>query len=1158
LEVLKLAACLGTEVDFHRLQELQPPGRAGAGDLARTVWPLLREGFLVPLTGGYRSIWEDEADRASPARLQIRYRFLHDRVRQAAYALLDAPQRSALHLRIGRRLQEEIGPASTNEDWFDLVMHLNAARDQVRGDDARRELAALNLEAGRRAKAAAAFETADVQLRTGLELLPDAGWEEAYPLALELYLHAAEAAYLVRDFARMQSLADTVLARAASAVDRVRMREIELRALIAQDRRQEAIALALPLLAELGEPMPAMPAPDDYERAFARTAEAIAGRAPADLAGLPAMAAPTPLAAMRVTNLIFSAAYFAAPQLMPLIIAKLVELSARHGNAPESAFGYAVYGIHLCAFADDIETGYAFGQLSRTLLERPEAAPLRARTLFIGTIGVAHWKEPLQATLDPLLRAYEAGLESGDIEYATHALMIHNQHLLAVGHDLERLAERMAGQRPAILAAKEDAALSLFSIYQQTVANWLGAAEVPTRLTGAWYDEATMPREHRRINDRTALFHYHHQKMVLGYVFGDVVEARAAAEAARSYLDGAVGVHQIPAFHLYESLVLLAGEPDDTAAARIAANQERLAHWARHAPANQLHRWHLVEAERCRQAGEPLAAVDHFERAGLLARDHGLPHEEALIHERHGQFWLDRGNTTLARVYLERAAHCYRLWGAKAKVRHLAERFPEWLSDAAREPGSTALAASVDVTTLVKAAEAIAGAGTLDEVLGRMMRVLMQNAGAVRGSIVLQRRGREAVAAVAERGGEAVTILRDLAVDHLDDEAPTTPLCAEILRLVARTRRTVVLDDAQAAGGYERNPYVARHGVRSLLCMPLGRTGDLSAFLYLENAHTPAVFDAARLRLLHLLSGQMAVLLDNAHVYDDLMRLNRAYERFVPREFLAFLGRKSIVDVALGDQVASEMTVMFLDIRNFTGVSERLSPEATFRFINDFLRLVEPHVAQYRGFVDKYTGDGLMALFPDADDAVQATNAILRALDATGPDGIVVDGIAIRVGLGLHSGRLMLGTIGGEKRMDGTVIAGAVNLASRIEKLNKTYGTRVLVSEATWSRLRDPAVYCLRPIARVRARADEELRLFELFDADPPEQIRAKRQSNALLEAALDACQRGDPATAAARFRDILTTNRSDSVAVAHLRELAGRVATTIPAESPGCTTVMP
>ncbi|TVQ39164.1 MAG: GAF domain-containing protein [Geminicoccaceae bacterium] len=1153
LEVLKLAACLGAEVAFDRLQHLHDDGGRSAGMLSRALWPLLRRGFLLPVTGGYRAVWDDVAE---PLAIHLRYRFLHDRVQQAAYALLDEAERKALHRRIGGWLQARIGPNSPNRDWFDLVAHLNVARGDLEDAAARLELAAANLEAGKRAKAAAAFATADTQLRVGLELLPEAAWADAYALALELHLHAAEAAYLVRDFAQMDRLAAVVQARATTLVDRVRMREIELRALIAQDRRQEAIGLALPLLAELGEAMPAQPLPEDYGHAFARTAAAIDGRAPAALATLPAMSAPAPLAAMRITNLIFSAAYFAAPQLMPLIIAKLVELSARHGNAPESAFGYAVYGLHLCAFADDIDTGYAFGQLAQALLERSESAALRARTLFIGTIGVTHWKEPLQATLEPLLRAYEAGLESGDIEYATHALMIHNQALLAVGFDLDRLAARMAGQRPAIVAAKEDAALSLFSIYQQVVANWRGLADVATELRGEWYDETTMPAEHRRINDRTALFHFHHHKTVLGYAFGDVAGATAAAVEARSFLDGAVGVHQVPAFHVYETLVLLAGELDEEALARVAANQARIRHWAEHAPANLLHRWHWVEAERHWRAGAPLQAMDHFEQAGSLAREHGVPHEEALIHERHGQFWLDRGNATVARVYLERAAHCYRLWGAKAKLRQLAERFPDWLSEATPDRAST-LATSVDVTTLVKAGEAIAGAGALDEVLGRMMRVLMQNAGAARGLIVLQRQGRDVAAALAEAGGEAVTILRNLAIDDLDDQAAATPLCAEILRLVLRTRRTVVLDDAQAAGGYERNAYVARHGLKSLLCMPLGHQGELSAFLYLENPHTPAVFDAARLELLQLLSGQMAVLIDNAHFYDDLMHLNRAYERFVPREFLAHLGRASIVDVALGDQVAADMTVLFLDIRNFTGLSERLSPEATFRFINTFLRLVEPAVGRHRGFVDKYTGDGLMALFTDADDALRAANDILRALDATAPSGIVVDGHRIEVGLGLHSGLLMLGTIGGETRMDGTVIAAAVNLASRIEKLNKVYGTRVLVSEATRAKLRTPGAYCLRSIARVRARADLDLVLFEAFDADPAEQVRLKRASEPLLVAALDACSRGELPAAAARFREVLAANRADSVALAHLRELAGRMQTSPPNESVDCVAVV-
>ncbi len=1140
-EVLKLAACVGSRIELATLSHLLD---RPAAQVAHDLWPLLRENLLVPLTDSYRAArassdadGDGEPDDEAQA---VLYRFMHDRVKQAAYALLDDPGRRANHLAIGRMLKKDVTPNTPRERFFDLVTHLDHARDLIEAPAERQELAALNLVAGRRAKLTAAFEQALGYLEAGLALLPADPWDRNYALTLDLHVEAAEAAYLNHDFDRMEVLARQVVARARNLMDRVRMREIELRALIARDRRLDAISTALPILDELGAGIVAEPAPEDYGAAFGATEAAIAGRTPASLVELPEMEDPRARAAMRLLSLIFSATYFAAPQLLPLVVAKLVELSARHGNTGESAFGYAVYGLHLCAYAGEIDRGYGFGKASRAVLDRHDARALRARTLFIVNICVTHWKEPVAATLAPLLEAYQAGLDTGDIEYATHALMIRNQHLYAVGHDLAELHESMVGQYPSVVASKEEAAISLFRIYHQTVANWLGLAADPTVLTGEYYDAATMPAAHRAVGDRTALFHMHYNTLVLSYFFGRKDEALAAARATREHLDGAVGVFQIPAFHFYESLVLLEGGEAD-AAQRIAENQEKVHGWAGHCAENNLHRWHLVEAERAARAGEATAAMDHFEEAGLLAERHGLVHEEGLAHERHALFWLSRGKPAIARLYLEQALSCYRLWGARAKVADVEARHREILrtsagSDRRGEGISTQM---IDVEAIIRAAEALSGALSLEDLMQRMMRILIENAGARRGLIVLTRRGREIAGAETDAESDAVRMIADFPVDELDDAAPDTPLCAAAFRYVLRSRGTVVLDRAHAAGGYEANPYIQRRTMKSLLCMPLSHQGKLAAVLYLENDLAEGAFTAERLELLRLLSGQMAVLIENARFYDEMMHLNRAYERFVPRQFLGHLGRESIVDVGLGDQVSRDMTVMFLDIRDFTGLSKRLTPEETFGFINSFLRVVEPHVGRHRGFVDKYTGDGLMALFPEsADDAVRAALDIFSGLAVFNDRRRAAGESPVAIGIGLHTGRLMLGTIGGENRMDGTVISAAVNLASRVEQMNKTYGTALLISDATVARLHDPGLYRIRELGRVRAKGGVEVLLHEVFDGDPPEQVALKSRTSEGLKIALTAHRRQDRDTASRCLREILTINPGDTVAAAYLREV--------------------
>jgi len=230
---------------------------------------------------------------------------------------------------------------------------------------------------------------------------------------------------------------------------------------------------------------------------------------------------------------------------------------------------------------------------------------------------------------------------------------------------------------------------------------------------------------------------------------------------------------------------------------------------------------------------------------------------------------------------------------------------------------------------------------------------------------------------------------------------------------------------------------------------------------------------------------------------EKLYQLNKAYERFVPNEFLALLDKQSIIEVQLGEQIEKEITILFADIRNFTNMSEKMTPQENFDFINAYLSRMEPVISSHHGFIDKYIGDGIMALFPtNADDALQAAINMLKRLAGynltRGRPGRPI----INIGIGINAGLLMLGTVGGQNRMDGTVISDAVNLASRVEQLTKIYGASLLITEHTYVKLVDPHQYCIRMIDIVKVKGkSEKVTIYEVFDADVPEMIALKNET---------------------------------------------------------------
>jgi adenylate cyclase len=233
--------------------------------------------------------------------------------------------------------------------------------------------------------------------------------------------------------------------------------------------------------------------------------------------------------------------------------------------------------------------------------------------------------------------------------------------------------------------------------------------------------------------------------------------------------------------------------------------------------------------------------------------------------------------------------------------------------------------------------------------------------------------------------------------------------------------------------------------------------------------------------------------------------LNVAYERFVPAQFLSFLNKKSIIDVELGDQVEREMTILFSDIRDFTTISEQMTPAENIDFINEYLGYMEPKIQHYGGFIDKYIGDAIMALFPySADDALKGAIAMLKQLNKYNQKRLERNKKPLSIGIGLHTGALMLGTVGGLGRMDGTAIGDAVNLCSRVEGLTKTYGISLLITHQTLARLNNPLEYDLRFIAQVKAKGKAKaVGLFEIFFADPPELRDAKITTKEKFERAV-------------------------------------------------------
>ncbi|MBD2041890.1 AAA family ATPase [Microcoleus sp. FACHB-672] len=1167
-EILKLAACIGNQFDLNLLTSiLKKPLR----ETTTALFAAVAENLVTPLNNmgdvelALIALELPDSLFSITQSQSLEYKFVHDRIQQAAYSLIPTNTKEAVHRQIGQFLLKNTPPNKREEKIFDIVNKFNFALKLITERTEKDDLAQLNLTAGKKAKLSAAYQPALTYLQTGIELLASDSWQQQYHLTLSLYEQAAEAAYLNADFNLMNQFIEAVLSRAKTVLDKVKAYEVKIQAHVAQAKLNKAIHIALEILNLLGVKLPKQPNNLDILWGLLQAKLKIGSQPIASLVDLPVMTDPYPKAAMRILAKIAGAAYSSAPMLMPLIVFQKIRLSIEWGNTSESAFAYSFYGLILCGVVGDIETGYQFGQLALNLLSRLNTREVKARTEFIVHVFIRHWIEPVKETLNSLREAYAVALETGDLEYAAYSVHFYCCYAFLSGKELEQLEleiETYAQAMRQIGQERTDEGDELYyqealQLLSQAALNLLGHSQNPCYLIGTAYDERAMLPVLEKANDRTGSYYVYFKKLILCYLFGEQGQAVANAELAEKYIDGGTALLWIPQFYFYDSLVRLAlatnaEQPSSKAEKKllqnrtiqkVISNQKKMKKWAHHAPRNNSHKYQLVEAELCRLLGKDPLAVDYYDKAITLAKDNEYIHEAAIAYELAAKFYLSKGKELAARSYMQEARYCYQLWGAVAKIKDLETRYPQLLTTT--QSGIQAVKTSVSVTTTgttsnldiataLKASQAISGEIILDKLLSSLMKILMENAGAQKGYLVLPSQGNLLVEASGSISNEQVTVLQSIPLETCGG------LSEAIINYVARTKESVVLDDAAQEGQFTKESYIQNNQIKSILCVPLINQGQLISIVYLENNLTAGAFTPERVELLQLLSGQAAISIQNSKLYTEvrenesrLAQLNQAYERFVPSQFLQFLEKSSIIDVELGDQVQLEMSVLFSDIRDFTTLSESMTPADNFKFINSYLSRMEPAITENHGFIDKYIGDAIMALFSgEADNAVKAGIAMLHRLTEYNQHRRKFGYPPIQNGIGINTGTLMLGTVGGQNRMDGTVISDAVNLASRVESLTKNYGVSLLITEQTYSRLKNSSQYAIRTIDTVKVKGKSEaVTVYEVFDANPPEIKEGKLATLPLFAEALEFYSEGKLAEAARLFKDCLCQNQGDLVA---------------------------
>ncbi len=893
--LLGLAACIGNTFDVPALA-----AAAGMEPLAMTreLWPSVDTGLVVAVTSAHAFGQRDH------------YRFLHDRIHQAAYALLSEPDaRARAHLVLGRSMLERYTPSERDAQVFEVANQFNRGLRFLTLRDERTQVRELNASAGRRARASTAYGSAVSFFRVAVELLELDAWKVDYEATYALRRDYAECLYLSGEFGDAAVEFRKLLQHAASSLDRAKIYFLQTKLFQVAGEFPKSIQAGLEGLALLGEHIPLTDAAirAQTERERERVAEHLAGRAIPDLVDAKVLDDPERKAAIDLLSTLAPCTYIGRPILFPLMTLRCLNLSLQYGNTQESCFAYSCYGVMLVSAWGDIPGGYAFSELAIALNERFGDLKLRGSVLHVHGDHINFWRNHFAQDLPILERAFAACLAAGDLVYGNYVAFQSVWHAFETGKPLPEVASYAEKRAEFAAKTKNDMVLDTIRIEQQLISCLRGLTESPRTLRSAQFDDAQCVARLAAGSFGCGVAFHHIAYMVVLFHADEPYAAWESATGAETVLASVMAMPAEVTFYFYRALIAAALWPREPEATRpqlwaaLRDGYDRFARWAEHCADNFAHKRDLLGAELARLQDHTSDAMTLYERAASGARAGGFVPYEALAKELASRFYESRGIGAAARGYAAEAATAYARWGAHGKrvAGHVPNDPVELTAaqavQASLTHSSDAMAERVELATILRASQTLSAEIVLSSLLQKLMLLLIEHMGAARGCLYLVESGqlRAVVSSEALEKPRAYGFGR--AGTSYDEPFEAA---SSVINYVRRTHKLVLLDDACADDLYASDEYVLRKRPRSILCMPLSRRGSLSGVIYLENNLSAGVFTPARLQTLQLLAGQITISLDNASLFSELeqrvaartQELLRAVSQLAEAEAVAHMG----------------------------------------------------------------------------------------------------------------------------------------------------------------------------------------------------------------------------------------------------------------------------
>jgi predicted ATPase/signal transduction histidine kinase len=862
-QALKQLGCMGNSAEFATLAMVF---RDSLKEMHDDLWEAVRAGLVF--------------------RTEDSYRFLHDRVQEAAYSLIPKAERGAAHFRIGRLLASCTAPGQIEEKIFEIVNQFNRGSHLITSAEERNLVAELNLIAGRRAKASTAYASALTYLSAGRALLTEESWDERYDLIFALEFHTAECGLLTANLAAAEDRLSMLAQHAGNLLDIAAIARLRLTLYTTLDRSDRGVEVCLEYLKNASEYLQKggfhwspHPTKDEVRREYERIWSQLGSRSIEELVDLPLMSDPVCRATLDVLTEVVTPALFTDENLLALVICRMANLSLEYGNSDGSCFAYVWLGMILGPHFGDYQAGFRFGRLGYDLVEKRGLHRFQARAYMSFGNLVIPWTKHVQSGRNLVRRAFDAANRIGDLTFAAYSCNNLNTNLLATGDPLGDVQREAENGLAFARKARFGLVIDIISAQLKLIQTLRGLTPEFGSFNDEQFDESRFER-HLQSDPRLALPEcwYWIRKLQARFLAEEHSAAVEASLNAQRLLWTSPSFFEMAEYHFYGALARAAcyGATPATAQPQhfeaLLAHHRQLTVWAENCPENFGNRAALVAAEIARINGQDLEAMRLYEDAINLARQHGFIQNEGIAAERAARFYAARGFETIAHSYFRNARYCYLRWGADGKVRQIEQSYPQLRDEPKLTVSSAAfdeLVAQLDVATVIKASQAVSGEILLDRLIETLMTIALEHAGAERGLLILKRGAAYRIEAEAGTGRKNVEVTLRQA-DVTASEMPES-----LLHTVIRTHKSVILEDAQRSDMFMADAYVQQRRPRSVLCLPLVKQTKLTGLLYLENNLAPGIFTPQRVVVLELLASQAAISLQNAQLYAELNAENR-------------------------------------------------------------------------------------------------------------------------------------------------------------------------------------------------------------------------------------------------------------------------------------------